>query len=199
MNEFCAVVWDIEHTENVLDPVTNEMVSNTAVVFKPMSDEPISSVCWLSDYNVLAIGTSLSFVRLYDIRIRPTAPVVTVNELGASSHSANVSSSIAGVGSSVAGAAQQYTSIQQASNSNSAAVNTSAEILSLQAHVATRPRKIKGIRQDPFNDYSIATFSDAVLESIKVWDLRKIASNPKPKLVINPYEHSAELSGGISN
>ena len=28
------------------------------------------------------------------------------------------------------------------------------------------------------------------METVKVWDLRKLGSNPKPKLVINPYEFS---------
>ena len=66
LNEFCAVVWDVERTESVIDPITNDVTINTSVIFKPSttaSDEPISSICWLNDHNILAVGTSLSFVR----------------------------------------------------------------------------------------------------------------------------------------
>ena len=33
---------------------------------------------------------------------------------------------------------------------------------------------IRGIRPDPFNSFHIATFTDAALECIRIWDLRKM-------------------------
>lgn len=120
VNEFCAVVWDLEHTERSSNSNSNEY--NTAIIFKPPSEEPISSISWLQDHHTLAVGTSISYVRIYDIRMD----------------------------------------------------NTTSEVLSISAHLATRPRKIKGIRQDPFSDNTIATFSDSALEPVKIWDLRKV-------------------------
>lgn len=32
-------------------------------------------------------------------------------------------------------------------------------------------RKLKGIRFDPFNDNSVATFQDIALEPVKIWDM----------------------------
>ena len=177
LNEFCAVVWDVEHTETVTDPLTNETSITTSIIFKPSSsgsDEPISSISWLHDCNILAVGmcsilfyfilflkfisisfyiivfeiyiiffsnfnrliygiyilgTSLSFVRLYDIRIKPnlTAAVIATNTTSTST-------------------LQGGENIDSTSNSNVNNIqNTiSSEILSIQAHVATRPRKIKG-------------------------------------------------------
>ena len=121
---------------------------------------------------------------MYDIRIKPnSATVSTIND-------GNFNSSLHSHQSATPSSSNIPQPSQSAVTSNTTVPTISSEILSIQAHAATRPRKIKGIRQDPFNDYSIATFSDAILESVKVWDLRKLGPNPKPKLVISPYEYT---------
>jgi hypothetical protein len=68
------------------------------------------------------------------------------------------------------------------------------------AHTANRPRKVRGIRQDPFNEHTIATFSDSPLEPIKIWDIRK-GSYMKPKMTIFPHEQFSQYdsSGNVSN
>jgi hypothetical protein len=58
------------------------------------------------------------------------------------------------------------------------------EIMSIMAHAATRPRKVKGIRCDSLQQHIIATFSDSPGEPIKIWDLRKAGVTAKPKLMI---------------
>jgi hypothetical protein len=131
VNEFCTVVWDLEHTEK--NSTTDE--NSTSIIFKSPSEEPISSICWLNDPNLLAVGTSISYVRVYDTRVD----------------------------------------------------NSGNEPITISAHQSTRPRKVKGIRLDPFNDLTIATFSDSALEPIKVWDLRR-GSNSKPKITVYPHE-----------
>jgi hypothetical protein len=83
---------------------------------------------------VLVVGTSISWVRLYDVRVN---------------------------GSQQGG-----------------------EIMSIMAHAATRPRKVKGIRCDSLQQHIIATFSDSPGEPIKIWDLRKAGVTAKPKLMI---------------
>jgi hypothetical protein len=52
--EFSAVVWDTEAGK---------------VLFRPSSEEPIASICWLNAHVLLA-GTSISWVRLYDVRTK---------------------------------------------------------------------------------------------------------------------------------
>jgi hypothetical protein len=54
--EFSAVVWDTEGGAG-------------KVLFRPSSEEPIASICWLNAH-VLLVGTSISWVRLYDIRTK---------------------------------------------------------------------------------------------------------------------------------
>lgn len=101
----------------------------------------------MSDNHCLAVGTSLSYVRIYDIRMEPAT----------------------------------------------------AEVISIPAHLATRPRKIKGIKQDPFHPSTIATFSDSAMEPVKIWDLRKGNSGiTKPKITINPHEFSPTNESGSS-
>jgi hypothetical protein len=56
--------------------------------------------------------------------------------------------------------------------------------MSIMAHAATRPRKVKGIRCDSLQQHIIATFSDSPGEPIKIWDLRKAGVTAKPKLMI---------------
>lgn len=56
--------------------------------------------------------------------------------------------------------------------------------MSIMAHAATRPRKVKGIRCDQLQQHTIATFSDSPGEPIKIWDLRKAGVSAKPKLMI---------------
>lgn len=121
------MVWDVESG------------SGTAgrVLFRPVSEEPTASICWL-DAHVLVVGTSISWVRLYDVRIS---------------------------------AAQQ-------------GPGQGGEIMSIMAHAATRPRKVKGIRCDQLQQHVVATFSDSPGEPIKVWDLRKAGASAKPKLMI---------------
>ena len=56
--------------------------------------------------------------------------------------------------------------------------------MSIMAHAATRPRKVKGIRCDSLQQHIIAPFSDSPGEPIKIWDLRKAGVTAKPKLMI---------------
>ena len=84
------------------------------------------------------VGTSISWVRLYDVRIS---------------------------------AGQQ-------------GQGQGGEIMSIMAHAATRPRKVKGSRCDQLQQHTIATFSDSPGEPIKIWDLRKAGVSAKPKLMI---------------
>lgn len=56
---------------------------------------------------------------------------------------------------------------------------------SIMAHPAPRPRKIRGIRPDPFRPHLFATYSDFPGDVVKVWDLRKV-SNPTSKAVVPP-------------
>lgn len=118
--EFSAVVWDTEGGAG-------------KVLFRPSSEEPIASICWLNAH-VLLVGTSISWVRLYDVRTK--------------------------------GGGQ------------------GGEIMSIMAHAATRPRKVKGIRCDQLQQHVVATFSDSPGEPIKIWDLRKAGVTAKPKLMI---------------
>eukprot|EP01038_Epipyxis_sp_PR26KG_P010983 gene10983-14753_t len=88
-----------------------------------LSSDSASSLAWLEDSaHVLAIGTSMGWVKLYDQRSSHTVP-----------------------------------------------------LLSYYAHPGRLPKKVKGIRVDPFCSYSFATFSDAVGdEAVKIWDIRKL-------------------------
>lgn len=126
--EFCAIVWDVEGGSGPTDKILFR--PNTE---KPTNEEPTASICWL-DAHVLVVGTSISWVRLYDVRVN---------------------------GSQQGG-----------------------EIMSIMAHAATRPRKVKGIRCDSLQQHIIATFSDSPGEPIKIWDLRKAGVTAKPKLMI---------------
>eukprot|EP01034_Spumella_vulgaris_P032605 gene32605-40233_t len=45
--------------------------------------------------------------------------------------------------------------------------------ISFMAHPGSRPRKVKGIRSDPFHHNVFATFSDGAGDVIRLWDLRK--------------------------
>ena len=56
---------------------------------------------------------------------------------------------------------------------------------SIMAHPAPRPRRIRGIRPDPFRQHLFATYSDFPGDVVKVWDLRKV-SNPTSKAVVPP-------------
>lgn len=116
-------MWDVEGGSGPTDKT----------LFRPTSEEPTASICWL-DAHVLVVGTSISWVRLYDVRVN---------------------------------GGQQ-----------------GGEIMSIMAHAATRPRKVKGIRCDPLQQHIIATFSDSPGEPIKIWDLRKAGASAKPKLMI---------------
>eukprot|EP01032_Pedospumella_encystans_P014614 gene14614-16769_t len=63
--------------------------------------------------------------------------------------------------------------------------NTSGASCSIMAHPAPRPRKIRGIRPDPFRPHLFATYSDYPGDVVKVWDLRKVA-NPSSKAAVVP-------------
>jgi len=63
--------------------------------------------------------------------------------------------------------------------------NTSGASCSIMAHPAPRPRKIRGIRPDPFRSHLFATYSDYPGDVVKVWDLRKVA-NPGSKAAVVP-------------
>lgn len=135
-SEFCAAVWDVD-VQKMVSPVG----ADSDLIFKPGSEEHVSSIAWLSPH-LLATGTTLTKLRVYDLRERPEKQ----------------------------------------------------EILSLLAHQHIRGgRKIKGIRPDPFNDFTIATFSDIALEPIKLWDVRK-GNTQRPKITIYPHEKDAEGS-----
>eukprot|EP01041_Mallomonas_annulata_P001294 gene1294-2503_t len=68
--------------------------------------------------------------------------------------------------------------------------------INVMAHIPTRPRRVRGVRPDPFNEHYIATFSDFPGEPVKVWDLRKVSkSNATPSLVIDAtHSHSSEYT-----
>ena len=125
------MVWDVESSSG----------SATKILYRPLSEEPTASICWL-DAHVLVVGTSISWVRLYDVRIS---------------------------------AGQQGQGQGQGQG---------GEIMSIMAHAATRPRKVKGIRCDQLQQHVVATFSDSPGEPIKIWDLRKAGASAKPKLMI---------------
>lgn len=127
--DFCFAVFDIEHK------------NGDSIEFKSITEEPIASVSWLpNDPHIVAVGTSLSNVKFYDIRMK-----------------------------------------------------SSSDVQSISAHPATRPRKVKGIKPDPFNAHTIATFSDSPGEHIKLWDLRKSGS-VKPKFTIIPLITDSETN-----
>ena len=127
--DFCFAVFDIEHK------------NGDSIEFKSITEEPIASVSWLpNDPHIVAVGTSLSYVKFYDIRMK-----------------------------------------------------SSSDVQSISAHPATRPRKVKGIKPDPFNSHTIATFSDSAGEHIKLWDLRKSGS-VKPKFTIIPLSNDIETT-----
>lgn len=73
-------------------------------------------------------------------------------------------------------------------------------LFSILAHSANRPRKLKKILPNYYNNFNFATFSDAVGDYVKIWDLRMLSSSrgsisneknksPNSPLVssINPY------------
>lgn len=69
---------------------------------------------------------------------------------------------------------------------------------SIMAHPAPRPRKIRGIRPDPFRPHLFATYSDYPGDVVKVWDLRKVSS-PTSKAIVPPsfiVVPSAAAGGG---
>lgn len=77
-----------------------------------------------------------------------------------------------------------------------AAAATAAEI-SIMAHPGARPRKVRGIRPDPFNSNLLATFSDSAGEVVKIWDLRKgstaaAKSKLTPSFTVMPHGPDAE-------
>lgn len=85
--------------------------------------ESASAINWFpTNANLVAIGTSMGWVRVYDTR-------------------------------------------------------TGGQVMSVMANPATRPRKVKGIRFDPFNQNNFVTFSDVPGETVKVWDIRRIVSS----------------------
>lgn len=141
--EHCVVVWDVDGRATNSIPGVDE--DDKTIVTKLCFEEATASLCWLpQDPQLLAVGTSMGWVRIYDTRIR------------------------GGV--------------------------ISAEI-SLMAHPAARPRKVKGIRPDPFNPHLLATFSDSAGEVVKVWDLRKgtaAKSKLTPSYTVIPYGTETE-------
>jgi len=77
-----------------------------------------------------------------------------------------------------------------------AAAASAAEI-SILAHPGARPRKVRGIRPDPFNSNLLATFSDSAGEVVKIWDLRKgssaaAKSKLTPSFTVMPHGPDAE-------
>jgi hypothetical protein len=68
----------------------------------------------------------------------------------------------------------------------SSQVGSSCSVL---AHPAPRPRKIRGIRPDPFRPHLFATYSDFPGDVVKVWDLRKV-TNPASKQAVVPPSFS---------
>jgi hypothetical protein len=126
----------VEYSIKSWTPGVNSSVSS---IFKPTIEEPTASICWLPhDPSILAVGTSISCVKLYDVRM-----------------------------------------------------GNGSDTLTIMAHPSTRPRKVKGIRPDPFNQNILATFSDSAGEPIKLWDIRKGAT-AKPKLTINPHGNDSD-------
>jgi len=72
--------------------------------------------------------------------------------------------------------------------------------LNVMAHIPTRPRKVKGIRPDPFNEHLMATFSDSAGEPVKIWDLRKVSkSNSSPSFVIDPLAYDSNSQHNSSS
>lgn len=151
--EFCVAVFDIEH--------------GGKVVFRPSSEEPTASLAWLPhDPHILAVGTSISWIRIYDTRVAAGTVVMTMSQTsGVPSGAGSANSIVTGVGSTAA------------------PVAATADIMSILAHPATRPRKVKGVRPDALQPHVIASFSDSPGEPIKIWDLRKGAV-AKPKLMV---------------
>jgi len=147
-NEFCVVLWDVEH-QSQSQSQSQEREEEDKASSKLCFDEATASLCWLPlEPHVLAVGTSMGWVRVYDTRVGG---------------------------------------------------NPAAEI-SLMAHPAPRPRKVKGIRPDPFHSHLLATFSDSAGESVKMWDLRKGAaakSKLTPSFTIFP--HSSPDADGQFN
>lgn len=122
---FCFGVWDVVKCQ---------------MVYKSTIEEPTTAISWLPyDPSLVAVGTSISYLRLYDVRV----------------------------------------------SSNEA-------VASIIAHPSTRPKKVKGIRCDPFNSHILATFSDSPAENVKVWDLRK---GSKARLTIMPYDNIGSEGG----
>jgi hypothetical protein len=78
------------------------------------------------------------------------------------------------------------------------APDTSTSQMSLIAHTASRPRKlrVKGLRVDPSNPSVLASFTDAALEPVKIWDFRK-GSNSKPRSTI--LAHNTRSHTGLPN
>jgi hypothetical protein len=160
--EFCVAVFDIEH--------------GGKVVFRPSSEEPTASLAWLPhDPHIVAVGTSISWIRIYDTRVSAGTVVMTMNQTSGMSGS-NAMSSV-GSASSTVGTAGTII------GSTAPPVATTADIMSILAHPATRPRKVKGIRPDALQQHVIASYSDSPGEPIKIWDLRKGAV-AKPKLMV---------------
>lgn len=68
--------------------------------------------------------------------------------------------------------------------------NNSSPDMSIIAHGNSRTKVVKGIKGDPRNGYLIATFSDAIGEFVKVWDLRfveKANTKLSNQTTVNPY------------
>ena len=63
------MVWDLEHIESS----SGNSENSTAIIFKPLSEDPISSIAWMSDPHLLAVGTSLNSLKIYDIRLEPNS------------------------------------------------------------------------------------------------------------------------------
>jgi WD40 repeat protein len=92
--------------------------------------EATSSLSWLPhDPALLAVGTGLKWLRVYDLRDK--------------------------------GQAQ----------------------LSVLAH----GKAVKGVQASQFNDFLLATYSDAPGETIRIWDIRKLAKNQTSLHTINPF------------
>ena len=138
--EFCVAVFDIEH--------------GGKVVFRPASEEPTASLAWLPhDPHILAVGTSISWIRIYDIRVSSgggmgagTGAVMTLG-----SASTNIAGGGVGVGgggggggtSTVVGSGGNVTTTT--ATTTTATATAAADIMSILAHPATRPRKVATI------------------------------------------------------
>ena len=171
--EFCVAVFDIEH--------------GGKVVFRPASEEPTASLAWLPhDPHILAVGTSISWIRIYDIRVSSGGGTGTGAVMTLGSAATNVAGGGIGSGTTtVGGSGNTAVTITSttATATTAATTTTTADIMSILAHPATRPRKVKGIRPDPLQQHIVASYSDSPGEPIKIWDLRKGAA-AKPKLMV---------------